>query len=386
MTRSRGFTLVELLVVTAVAGIAFTLATGTFLAQHRVYEAQEVSRTTQQAAREATLALERALRMAGFGVDPRIAFDFRHYRCTTSPCRDATAGPDEVVFVSRSPRYTYEPPGGSCLRAVGCYTGDAWHVEQASPSSLRITVRGGESFRRGQLLLVSCAAATARTIVRLDRPPAPPAGPGSLDLPLMSAQAGNPYQENALGDACFGSGQATAFQLDRSRFFIDRTGEFPYLLLDRGEDLDGDGTLPDEGDLDDLLPIARGIEELQIAYVLEPGAGFTAPDSNRNWVIGDAPGTREEPNPAAPGPDYGTAIDDIRRFTLHPANVKAVRLTIGAVSTRPDPAPPAGWTGDRLVLQENRNQWNEPPARRRRAVVRTTVLTRNLGSRAFFLF
>lgn len=387
MRRSRGFTLVELLIALAVAGICIGAAFAAFASQHRTLEALELARRTQGSGRDAMHTLERGVRMAGFGVDPRVAFDLRHYRCTTSPCRDRIDGADELVYVTRSSRYRLDPPGVTCARATGCFVGDAWHVDLADSGSVTLQARTGERFRKGQLLLLSCPGARTYSIGTVSTTTAVQSGDGALRVSFAAAVGGNPYRENNYADPCYSTGLASAFLVERSRWFIDTTSAaVPALMLDTGVDLDLDGRTPDEGDLDDLVTIASGVEDLQVAYVLETYAGRTPPDSNANWVIGDERSRREEPDPTVPGPTYETAAEDARRFTLHPANVRAVRIALGLRSVRGDPAAPSAWAGDPFVLTENRSATVTGTSRLRRAVLHSTVTVRNLSSRALFVF
>jgi hypothetical protein len=158
-------------------------------------------------------------------------------------------------------------------------------------------------------------------------------------------------------------------------------------MLDTGRDLDGDGILP-PADQDDLIPVSKNVVDLQVAYALDACTGVASgPDSDGDWIIGNAKGAREEPllntNPAAP--IYGTASTDPSRCTLNPANVRALRLTLRLRSDKADQARGAGWTGDQLVNAENRTGNLNVPGYRL-FTTQLDVTLRNMNSTASFIF
>lgn len=388
MTHRRGFTLAELTVTLGISGLAIGLALFAFMSQQRSFEGIEVTRAGQEAARDATLEFERTLRLAGFGIDPRFAFDFRQYRCATPPCRDRVDGPDELVFHSRSVAYRNVPDGTSgCTDSQGCLVGNAWRVTAASATTLSIQAKVGQRFRRGEILLVSCPSASRASMATVQTTTAARTTDGIQDVSLMPAVAGNPYQESAFTDPCYQSG-ASAFLIQRFHYFVATYASVPWLMLDLGQDLNGNQQTPEEGDAADLLPIARGVEDLQFAYVLGRSATVSAPDSNQNWSIGDKTGTVEEPDPTINAPVYRTGTNDVLRFNLHPANIRAVRVSIGIRTARADPGPPKGWPGDPLALNENRSALlsSSQYGRLRRMTAQTLVTVRNMESRALFIF
>ncbi|HEY3585806.1 MAG TPA: prepilin-type N-terminal cleavage/methylation domain-containing protein, partial [Myxococcaceae bacterium] len=124
----KGFTLLEVLVSSAVSLVAVAAASQALINQYGALQGRDLSRQANGAAREATQFLDTTLRMTGWGVDPRYAIDMT-YRCTTQPCRDSVNGPDELVVVSRDPRYQYLAQGeGGCGNSAGCLSGDAWPI------------------------------------------------------------------------------------------------------------------------------------------------------------------------------------------------------------------------------------------------------------------
>jgi type IV pilus assembly protein PilW len=387
----RGFTITELLVTMAVSGFAIAAVLGTFASQQRSFESAESARSGQEAAREGLLEMERSLRMLGFGVDPRYAFDFRTYRCAAAPCRDKIDAPDELVFMARDPAYRLTP--------AGVLEGNAWVVVSAAPT-FTVQIRTGQRFRKGQVLFVSCAGASRYTMATVGTTTDVATADGNQNLDIMTAVAGDPYRENNYADACYGVGTAMAFTVNRYRYFIETVDNLPWLMLDTGIDLDGDNVTPDTGDIDDIIPVARGVEDIQVAYTLRRSAAFTAPDNNTNWIIGDTPGTVEEPDPTIVQPStypYRTTSVDAAAYNLHPGNIRQIRVTLMVRSPRQDNAPPPSWLGDAppwlntaiptaMRHVENRNAGTTSLGRLRRYPTITTVNLRNMGSRSPFVF
>lgn len=352
--RPRGFTLVELLVAGAITTFVIALVLGTFVSQQRSFAALDLSRQAQETARDAMLEMEQPLRRLGFGLEPRYALDFSIYACTATPCvRDRADGPDELVFLARDPAYRWLDNGeGACTTPGGCFTGHAWPITSTSP--FQVTARKGDKFHKGRVMLAACPAGRNMTMGTLEAL-SQAAADGTITLSVAPAVAGNPYRENIYA-SCLTEPGAAVFFVDRYRYFVRDVAGTPWLMLDTGLDLNEDGITPDAGDVADLLPIAPNVADLQIAYLLDPGTtlGFAAPDSGADWIIGNASGTREQPNPAVtPVPIYSTPRTDAARFTLHPANVRGLRLTYGVRASRSDAAGPT--TVRPLRLSENRN-------------------------------
>jgi type IV pilus assembly protein PilW len=393
--QDRGFTLVELLVASTVALLAITLVTLVFLTQQRSLVALDLTRQASEAARDALLEMEPSLRRLGWGIDPRYAIDLRSYNCTAVPCRDRIDAPDEIVFVARNPNYRWLDIGvGGCATVGGCFTGNAWHGS-ATGTTVTVAANAGDVFTLGRLLLVTCANGSRATMARV-AVTRTAAAAGNLDVPVMAAAAGNPYRENAWagGDPCYTAvAPATPpsiFLVDRFRYAVRSFNGVPWLAVDTGMDLNGNGTTAENDvDPDDLIPIARGVEDLQVSYVYANGTafGFAAPDAvNANWIVGDTPGTQEEPDPTAAAPQYTTASSDVSRFNLHPANVRSIRVTLGIRSLQTDQSQSAAWDGDPLVLSENRNAQLASLGRLRRYTAATTIYARDMESRNAFIF
>ncbi len=395
MARSRsqrGFSLVEVLTASAVSLVAVTAASQALVGQYTALQSRDLSRTANGAAREATQFLDSTLRMTGFGVDPRWALDFS-YRCANQPCRDSATGPDELVLISRDPRYRYLAQGeGACVDAGGCFSGNAWPITAATtgPASLNVTFQPGTALEAGRVVLALCAGGQSPVMLTLAAPVSLPSSSPAADVIINRFSADptlGPYNETGSLRACHGQPGAALFLVERSRFFVQTLNGTPWLMLDTGRDLDGDGILP-PADQDDLVPVAKNVVDLQVAYALDPCTGVAAgPDSNGDWIIGNSRGTSEEPllntNPAAPV--YGTASTDPSRCTLNPANVRALRVTLRLRSDKADHGKGEAWTGDQLVNAENRSGNLNVPGYRL-FTTQLDVTLRNMNSTASFIF
>ena len=186
---ARGFSLIEMLVALGVGAIVIAGAIALMISTQRHFESTSKDRYLQETARVALGHLSNNLRMAGFGVDPALAFDFGQLATArmdralggatfsttaypsdsgascTSLCRDSTSAPDEIVFYSRDPSFgphplTVAPAAGSTSLTVAgqvnvqtgqilqvvCYTGAmTWAYVQVSgaPTYNSGSARGG---------------------------------------------------------------------------------------------------------------------------------------------------------------------------------------------------------------------------------------------------
>ena len=435
MKTTRGFTLIEVMVGAAVALLVIGVVMMTFLSQQKAMQTLDLSREASSGSRDAMLSLQESIGRAGYGIDPRYAFDLRNYNCTnytggttaTNACRDHVAATDELVFVERDPNYFWAGTANSLVQ--GCddtnspCMGHAWQVtgfSTGSPYSITISARAGDKFPVGQVVQVTCAKGDHPQMGTVTGVTGTP--PGAVTLTLHDPVANNHYTDNIQGgtnsviapntatlhDPCFDQSGVSLFLVNRYRYFVMQipnpaTGtNDPWLMLDRGVDYNGDGKTPENGaDNSDLIPIAHGIEGFQVSYLLRPSGGTPgAPDADANWVIGDTAGTLEEPDPFATAPLQNTPDTDPSRFTKHPANIRGVRVRITARSLlrdqsggfAGDPASPTGPTGCPAATPsgcaiENRNDFTAiVPGRYRRYFTSVAVATPNLNSKDPFIF
>lgn len=276
----RGLTLVELLVALAASAIVLVSVLAAVTAQQRAYQGGQRVREAQGASRNALLFIEQKLAMAGFGMDPVLAFDLTNPTdldvWTTGPCpaiaapcsRDRTDGSDELVFFARNPNYWIPPPNppppASLLR------GRVWQVLNFNPGGDQITLaaRQGDLFPMGQILQGVCNEGEGQIYFTVS---VTAGGPGGQPLPAAQALTinlipdvlANPFRRQNAGDC-----QPTrVYQIDRYRFHIRPVSlggnRFDsYLVLDRGIDVNGDGVI----DQNDEAILASGVEILQVAY------------------------------------------------------------------------------------------------------------------------
>lgn len=388
MKTARGFTLLELLVGATISLLAIGLVMLTFLGQQRAFQAVDLTRAAGRTERDALLDMEGALRRAGWGIDPQYAFDFRSYACAATPCRDSVNGPDEMVFVSRNPNYRWIDNGvGTCATAGGCLNGNAWAIQSVTANSVTINTNAGDLFHKGRIVLGVCPNGAAATMGTVSATVSTAAATNGQTLQLDAAAA-DAYHANGFStNGCFTQAGATLFLVDRYRYAVNSYNGVPWLVLDTGLDLDRNGVV----DANDWSPVAQGVEDMQIGYALNVGTqfGFAAPDNNANWVVGDTPGVVEEPNPTLAAPAYTSGSNAPERFNLHPGNIRSVRVTLGIRSIAQDPSQTASWTGDHLLLSENRNVpalATAPTDNLRRFHTATSVYARDMESRSAFIF
>ena len=108
----RGFTLLELMVGATISIVVIGAVTAAFLAQNRAFVSLDLNRVAADASRDSFLEMEPSLRRAGFGLDPRYAFDFAYYACPAANCRDSITGPD--CRVPSGNITSGSPPASTC--------------------------------------------------------------------------------------------------------------------------------------------------------------------------------------------------------------------------------------------------------------------------------
>lgn len=375
---TRGYTLVELVITVAVASIAIAAGFATFLTQHRSFQGQESRRLMQGAQRSTATFLERTVRRAGWGVEPFISFDFDRYDalpCSSgAPCpRDRIDGSDRIVFYSRNPYYQLPPAGP---------VGNAWNFVDSGGTSLTVQARRGDVFPAGRILMVMCDDASSAAFVTVQNTVLAEAD-GEIGLPLVTASTDPFHGQDHLDTVeCFETGASngtTVFQVERTHLFVHEYDGIPWLMLDTGTDTN----LDDRVDEHDWLPVAEGVEDFQVAYLMNASDAATAPDSDGNWVYGDTEDISETPNVAATAPRYQHAFLAPERFTGHPANIRAVRMTLTIRSRGEE----VGVGTSPLQALENRSPGSLPPIDGyRRDTFGVIVNTPNMASRAQFLF
>jgi type IV pilus assembly protein PilW len=397
---ARGFTLVELLVGIVVSLLAIAAGVVMLAGQKRSFQGSSADRALQETGRMALGSVSQDLRMAGYGVDPAMVFDFGQmtnvpmdrarqgtadtvtfggdssgttgFACASPvTCRDSTTGPDELVFQYRNPAFNHR------ILSVPSDTS----IEIAGP--LLQPIRAGQVFQAicftGNMLWAYVRAAAdvaatndARVVVTLRTGQ-------DLDYPLQNS-AVSPIT----GDSCFRTGQARLFEMERLRYFVqsyDATGRVvawntagarPYLMVDRGLVADGAPLLD---------VVAPDVEDLQVSYVFPLAAAGTQ-------VVGATPGTALAD--AADGilmapateliPTYASPRLSAARANHYPANIRAVGVAV--VIRAPNPEAQHG--DATIPAAGNRAAVTASDPEFRRAVIETSVALPNMESRAPF--
>jgi type IV pilus assembly protein PilW len=367
--RSRGFTLLELLVGAAVGAVVLAGISLTFISQARQYQVHASRRGVQSNARQALAFMGRHLRTAGYGVNP-----------------------DRAIIAWDSYDAATNQPGRGFPDAFAVHFRDELFRRQATavaPNQLTLDValRADQELRRGQILLVICNRVTNPQME--ENPPhafvtvgAHVAG-GQVDVPLdvnpvapaddrPTQRPGNLFHEqNALlNDPCFARSPHVLL-IRRAAFYVamftnPTTGERkPYLMLHEGLDQPSAGNALGDGviDANDAVPVAEGIEQLQVAYILDTNTQDTA-----DWtpIILGVTGSMnpahfgeawEQIDPSLPrGWVFNLGVDAAdpfvmagRRLRDHPANIRQVRLTVVARSSVAD----VQYAGDDLLRRPN---------------------------------
>ncbi|MDC0713057.1 prepilin-type N-terminal cleavage/methylation domain-containing protein [Stigmatella sp. ncwal1] len=348
----RGFTLIELLVGGAVGSVVLLGISLTFISQARQYQTHASRRAIQSNARQAMSFMSRHIRSAGYGVDPDrtvLAYDSFNAAEGTSQ----TGYPDAVVVHSRDLLFRRDVTSATSNRLV---------VNAPIPL-----------LQRGQILLVLCRNNGSITTtqhhafvtvgqhlensmeINLDTTD-PAAAPNS-----PTGMPGRLFHEQALldGNNCYDTAQVV--KVSRSAFYVaafdepgNATTRTPYLMMHQGLDLDRDGTIGPN----DAVPVAEGIEQLQVAYILN-SMGTAMPR-----VLGvNEPTTAEHYGeqwqtmipPQMVGPTrripqwYTLPLNDLEKPAREedsPVNIRQLRITLVSRSSTQDPQH----VGDDLML------------------------------------
>lgn len=367
--RARGFTLIELLVGTVTTAIILTAVAATFVGVQGSYQTEARIKVAVEGMRTATDFIEQRLRMAGYGVDPRFAFDF-----TTAALPSATKSNYRIVLGKGLPDSITDD-------LAFRYRDAAWM--RRGIYSAGIQLDGGTfgmGFSAGQRFIVSCVGGKDYVVVKATSAVSrtSTALSGTVDTALTPAAS--------IGAPC-----------------LSRTGDnLPYVMLLhemrlRIVPLDGRPFLVAFPSLDSLdtttaVPLAADVESFQVAYVMNrPSPASTnnalaAVDASspvKNWVLGDADSaaTDRVPDPlASPAPLYTSAYEDPSRFNRHPANIRAVRLSISVRSTSPEASKRRAFA--RLSLEDSGEAASADGFYRTNMT--TTVRVPNMMSRSAF--
>ncbi|HYO58332.1 prepilin-type N-terminal cleavage/methylation domain-containing protein [Archangium sp.] len=300
MRRQRGFTLIELMVGSAVTFLTVLAVSAAFIGYTQSFYTQAGIRGGQASLRQTHLMVVRNLRMAGYGMEPPLAFGFPDDWSRES--LKAVNRSDRLVFRMRNPAFNAFASG-------------------VSSTSITLSNPLPELLRKGQIIQVMCPGALAWTYAQLSMDA--PKGDTSLNL---EAADGKFPRLNAFTPSCFGSGAGGlgvyVFKIDVYDYsirLIDEDGnpgtpDRPYLFrrhgLNEGDPVDSFGE-----------PVAEDIEAMRVSFLRGDGSMFVP--------------TKYD-DLAHPAPDYSTPLDDALRGNNNPANIRAVVVGLVARSTTRD--------------------------------------------------
>jgi type II secretory pathway pseudopilin PulG len=370
----RGVTLLELLIALGVTSMVVAVISIVLVKQSQASVKQTQQRTLEETGRQALLEIAYAVRMAGSGIDPRAAFDFDRYACsspgTAGTCnnnpgiekptptaaapglRDKTDGPDELVVSYRDPVF---------WRNVTAISG-------SDPYTVTLDALGPalkNPVRQGRIAMLLCSGADPVSYLAF----AADAAAGATTVSLRSIVKGDGYYPQALpADTCFGKGMLVL--VERVRYFVANDFDgVPALFRDRGR----------AGDPQVLF---RGIEDLQLTYTIGPppaGSALTgSAGCGSKWVYGLC--NQSVPDEAATAPDWiNDSYDNKNRFSGHPANIRSLEINLIARATQRSPDK----AGDPVPTIANR------PGRAAdqftRSIFKLTEQTPNLLARAMLM-
>ena len=378
--RKTGFTLAELLVGLAVTSIVMTAVVAIFIGVQRSYQAETEVKLMTENGRGAMLFIERVLPLAGYGVDPRVAFDIGTppsgardnvdvQGVTFNPNTPVMTGPantvvtDDLAFRFRDPAF---------LRAGRIDT---------SNTTVTVDTALGVALPVGKLLMVGCRGGVDYQMVRVQTAAAATA------TSVTVAAAGAPFITNA-APCLQGTGAASpwVFLVQEHRLRIVKLGGRPWLVSFRN--LTASVT---DLTLDNFDPIAPDVEVFQVAFGINrarPGLTCctTAPDAtgNSDFIVGDALTETFFTPPTgvlSSLPDFRSGYDAPERYTGHPANIRSVHVAMVLRSSRALP------DGRRDFRSDDLFNWDAPTLVRdgfKRTLFHTALNTPNLMSRSGF--
>ncbi|HEX8538496.1 MAG TPA: prepilin-type N-terminal cleavage/methylation domain-containing protein [Cystobacter sp.] len=325
----RGFTLVELMVGSVMTTIILAAVATALMGVQGVFQRESRVKVAVEGLRTTTSFIEQRLRMAGYGVEPRFAFDF-----SGAAIPDGAKSNYAVVLGGSQPN--------SITDDLAFRYRDAAWMRRGHLSGATVVLEDpgstfGVSFNKGQLLLVSCVGSREYVVMKAGSAGVPVEANASAGFIVDPALSSVPLNTPCLSRT--GRGAPYLMMIHVMRIRIVSLGGRPFLMAFQGLD---------ELDLSSAVPLAADVESFQVAYVMNrpvpgsPNAGVQAVDFNSpvsNWVLGDTGSAVADRTPdpnALPVPVFKLPYEDPARYNRHPANIRAVRLSIGIRSTTPE--------------------------------------------------
>lgn len=373
----RGFSLIELMVGSVVTTIILGAVAMTVLAVQNSFQTESRITVAVEGARTATSFIEQRLRMAGYGVEPRFAFDVGTAGLGPGDGKSnqvLTLAPGLPPSVTDDLALRYRDP--AWMRR-GIFQGASVRLEKSSDTF-------GTDLAEGQRVIVACADGTNYLVLQVR------AG-GVASTANVSA---NFQPDFTLSSPAMQTSHACLTKTDAQMPMVLLLHEMRVRIMA----LDGRPFLMAFPTLSNLntataVPLAADVESFQVAYVMNrpaPGSEFSsqpavdAGSNPVNWVLGDlgSKDTERLPNAAAIAPSYEIPYEHATRYNAHPANIRAVRLSITVRSTRPEPNNRRAF--QRLDLEDS-TEGAASPDGFYRTTITTTVRVPNMLSRASFI-
>lgn len=374
MRSQRGFTLVELLTGVAISSIIMLAIAAAVIGISGAYSNESQTRSAVEGGRTALTFMEKHVKMAGYGIDPRYAFDFTQPVGLSSAADKDNYPLGTTGFFTDDLAFRYRDPAFVRRGAAG------W-----SETNFVASQDFGRTFPVGTAFMIACRSGKPRSWFRSTAV----SGANTLALAPYGTANNAPPAETLTCAGQAGDDAPYLFLIKELRFRLysdNSTGR------DRGylvyiPNLSADvSSFPASAEV-----LTADVEEFQVSYQMNRPAPapisaystLTPPDgSTGNWVMLDQPGETTLPNPVLPAPTYETDYDAPLRYSAHPANIRAVRVTFSVRSPRPRQGAPTGYVrGD----QENRTGGPTTGDGFFRSWVTSAIRTPNMSSRFFFL-
>ncbi|WP_375771846.1 PilW family protein [Archangium gephyra] len=371
----RGVTLLELLVGTVTTTIILAAVAASFVGIQGSYQTESRIKVSVEGLRTATQFIEQRVRLAGYGIDPRFAFDFN---AAVLPGQNKSN--HTLVFAKGVPNsvtddLAFRYRDAAFLRRGRFMGGGGLQLESST---------FGVDLQAGQRLIVSCSNGKKYLVLKVNTGGVAKGLNSSANFTVDSALSSIPSDEPCLTKT--GALDAPyVMLLHEIRLRIMDQGGRPFLMAFQGLD---------ELNLDTAVPLAADVESFQVAYLMNrppqdgPNALLPPVDvssAEPNWVLGDVGSADKdrfpEPrDPLKPEPQYKDPYDAAIRYSRHPANIRAVRLTLALRSTSREPSGRRAF--ERQDLEDSKE--SNPPDGFYRTNMTTTVRVPNLLSRSGF--
>jgi len=325
------------MVSSAVTFLTVLTVSAAFLNYSQSFYTQAGIRGGQASLRQSHLMVIRNLRMAGYGMEPSLAFGFpANWERKASNNNNLS---NRLVFRMRNPAFNA-------------------FASSLTPSSITLTQPLRETLRRGQVIQAMCEGAMAVGYAQLSAD----APTGSKSLTLVAPSGKFPNSNDKFSQTCFtmvgGTARVYVFKIDVYDYSIRFIDNRPYLFRQHG--LGPASSADPYGE-----PVAEDIEAFRVTFLKGNGTPFI-------------------PNPADKDPGYDSPENDPARENNNPANIRAVVVGLVARSSTRDLATTApnvipAFGGEAEIKTDPIT--NQPlPTGVRRVVSEMTVQIRNMRS------